>query len=65
MRLPRDPTALKIAAVYALLGVLGVSVTDAVLARFVSDQSTVIRLQVLKGGIFVAVSAVVIYVLRR
>jgi light-regulated signal transduction histidine kinase (bacteriophytochrome) len=63
VRLPRDPTALKIAAVYALLGVLGVSVTDAVLARFVSDQSTMIRLQVLKGGIFVAVSAVVIYVL--
>ena len=63
MRFPRDPTALKIAVVYALLGVLGVSATDAVLARVVSAQSTVIRLQVLKGGIFVAVSAVVIYVL--
>ena len=63
MRFPRDPTALKIAALYALLGVLGVTVTDAVLVRLVSDTATVVRLQVLKGGVFVAVSAVVVYVL--
>lgn len=63
MRIPSDRSALKIAAAYALLGLLWITTSDTLLNRLISDPSSMIRLQILKGGVFVAVSAAAVYFL--
>ncbi|WP_323190383.1 hypothetical protein [Halostella sp. PRR32] len=63
MGVPSDRGALKIASVYALLGVLWVTMSDIVVVQLVPQPESAVRFQILKGGVFVAVSAASIYFL--
>ena len=63
----RDPvrTALRSAAVYALLAALWIVFTDWALGRVVPAPSTLTRLETLKGWAFVGVTAVMLFLLMR
>jgi light-regulated signal transduction histidine kinase (bacteriophytochrome) len=60
---PSDRSALEIAVVYALLGLLWTTVSNALIARLFTNTNRILRLQVLKGGVFVAISAAAVYFL--
>ena len=55
--------AFKIAAIYAIVGVLWVLLSDHILAIFVTDLETILLLQSYKGWFFVLLTAVLIYYL--
>ena len=55
--------AVKIAAIYALVGVLWVLLSDHILAMFVTDLETVVLIQSYKGWFFVLLTAALIYYL--
>lgn len=55
--------ALKIAAIYLIIGALWILMSDKVLNFLVQDRSTVTLLSMVKGWIYVLISGVLIYVL--
>jgi PAS domain S-box-containing protein len=58
-------TAARIAATYAALGALWILLSDRLLAEFTRDPATLTTIQTAKGWLFVAMSALVLYMLVR
>jgi len=58
-----DSQPLKLAAVYAVFGVLWILTTDRLVVALVSDPARVTALQTVKGWLFVALSALLVYTL--
>lgn len=58
-------TPLRIAAIYALFGVLALYFSDVLLVAWVEQGELVQTIQLVKGGVEIAVTAVLIYVLTR
>ena len=65
MKLPPVRVDLQITALYALFGGLWILLTDTLLASLTTDTAALSRLQTYKGWLFVAVSALVIFLLLR
>jgi len=64
---PPEPrrAALRIALVYALVGALWILFSDRVLGWLVSDPSRIIGIAIIKGLLFIAVTALLVYLLVR
>ncbi len=60
-----DRPALWVAGVYALFGALWVFLSDSLLAAFVADPAALTRYQSGKGGAYVLITALLVYVLAR
>lgn len=58
-----DSQPLKLAAVYAVFGMLWILSTDRLVVAFINDPERVTFLQTIKGWLFVVVSALVVYTL--
>lgn len=65
MKTPTIRVDLRIASVYAIFGGLWILLSDTVLAALVSEHAIYSRLQTWKGWAFVAVSALLIFILLR
>lgn len=59
----RQTTALRAALIYAVAGSLWILFTDGLLDQFTADRGAVTYLSLLKGFIFVIVSALIVYIL--
>lgn len=57
------PHALRITGIYLLLGILWIIFSDTLLQRLATSQAMLVRLQSVKGVVFVLVTAVIIYIL--
>jgi len=60
-----DVKALGIAGTYALFGVVWIAFSDQAIAQLVADTDELTRLQTWKGGFFVVITAVLVFVLSR
>lgn len=68
--MPIDPnkyqlSPLRIAVIYALVGGLWISISDAFLAALVTDKAVITRISIFKGWIFVVVTGGLLYWLIR
>jgi PAS domain S-box-containing protein len=57
--------ALKISGIYALFGLLWITVSDQLLAAMVSDGATISLISMYKGWFFIAVTAMLVFILSR
>jgi hypothetical protein len=58
-------SALRIAAIYAALAFTWISLSDVLIELFVRDVDTLTQIQMAKGGLFVAVTSVVLWLLIK
>lgn len=56
-----NPIALKIAAIYLVVGAAWIFYSDQLVAQLVHDTGTLIRLSVFKGWLFIVITAVMLY----
>ncbi len=61
MRISLKKTALRIAVIYLLAGGAWIVLSDAAAGWFITDPDTLTRVQMYKGGAFVAVTALLLY----
>ncbi|HTP63877.1 MAG TPA: PAS domain-containing protein, partial [Geobacteraceae bacterium] len=55
------PAALKIIAIYALFAALWIYFSDEALGLFITDSALIVRISVIKGFLFIIVTAVLLY----
>jgi len=65
MKSPRIRTDFRVAFWYAIFGGIWITLSDRLLAAIITDVNTLTRLQTYKGWAFVAVSALLIFILLR
>jgi len=65
MRVTPPPLAVRVAGIYLAVGVLWIVLSDIVLAAFTRDVATLSMWQTVKGWVFIAVTAVLVYLLVR
>ena len=63
--LPGPLGPVQITALYILVGVLWIPLTDQLLVTWIGDVATLTLIQTLKGGVFVLVTAVLLYLLSQ
>ena len=51
----------KISIIYLLVGILWIFFSDEVVALFVQDKAIIIRLSIVKGWLFIIITAVMLY----
>lgn len=62
-RFLREPTAARIVACYALFGALWIFFSDRLLSLLITDPALLTRLQTAKGWLFIAATALLLYLL--